>query len=231
MLRVSVPALLALAASAAGAQVKGKIEAVPPPVILRAPAPLAAPLGVTASLAPTGVRVAWQGVADATQYLVLRAPNATTPGTTIATLAAGTLFWLDNGNHSAATYQVIAVAADGRKGASVVVAYQPPAAIAAVKEVAPATRIPPVAIRTSPIQVTGTGAIGGVAIRTSPIQVTGTGTIGGVAIRTSSILVTGTGAVGGVAIRTAPIQVTGTGAVGGVAIRTAPITVTGTGNP
>lgn len=39
MLRVSVSALLALAASTAGAQVKSKIEVAPPLVVLRAPAP------------------------------------------------------------------------------------------------------------------------------------------------------------------------------------------------
>jgi hypothetical protein len=238
MLRVSGPALFALAAATAGAQgVTKKGGEVAPPAVLPRPLPLAAPQGVTASFTPTGVRVAWQGVAAATQYLVLRAPNATTPGTTtpgttIATLAAGTLAYVDNAGRTAAAYQVIAVAADGRRGASAVVAYQPPAATSVVKDaVPPPVRMQPVSVRTSPIQVMGTGAIGGVAIRTSPIQVTGTDAVGGVAIRTATIQVTGTGAVGGVAIRTATIQVTGTGAVGGVEIKTAPITVTGTGKP
>lgn len=57
ILRVSVPALLALAASAAGAQVEGKIEVAPPPVVLRAPAPLAirtAPITVTGTGNPWG---------------------------------------------------------------------------------------------------------------------------------------------------------------------------------
>jgi hypothetical protein len=230
--RVSVPALVALSASAAGAQIKTKTEVVPPKVVLRAPAPLAAPQGVTATFAATGVRVAWQGVAEAVQYLVLRAPDATTPGTTIITVAAGTLAYLDNATRAAATYQVIAVAIDGRRGASALVAYQPPVAARGVTEAAPLpVRIPPVAIRTSPIQVTGTGAVGGVAIRTNPIQVTGTDAIGGVAIRTAPITVTGTDAIGGVAIRTAPITVTGTGSIGGVEIKTAPLTVTGTGKP
>jgi hypothetical protein len=95
-------------------------------------APLAAALGVTAKSAAGGVQISWQAVPGATQYVIVRSPNATTTGAAVGTVAAPTLTFLDRGVTTAAYYQVGAVAADGRKSASVAVAYQPAVAGATV---------------------------------------------------------------------------------------------------
>jgi hypothetical protein len=106
--------LVALAAPPAGGQLRTRLTAA-----------IAAPAGVTATYTGTGVRIDWQGVTGAVQYLVLRGPDATTPGTQIGAVPATDLTYTDAGFNAQAGYQVVAVAADGRRAASAIVAYQP----------------------------------------------------------------------------------------------------------
>jgi hypothetical protein len=97
----------------------------------------------------------------AAQYVVLRAPNATTPGTPVGTAAAGTLTFLDRGFIAAASYQVVAVAADGRRGVSATVSVAGPAptkaALAGRDSQAP---LPTVAARPSPPAAPSPGTTG-----------------------------------------------------------------------
>jgi hypothetical protein len=89
-----------------------------------------APQSVTATYDPLGVVIAWQPVAEAGQYLILRAPDVYTAGAQIGSVLAGTVRFQDRGFLSAAAYQVVAVAPDGRLGTSAVVSYAPPAPLA-----------------------------------------------------------------------------------------------------
>ncbi|HJU89019.1 MAG TPA: hypothetical protein VJ672_06470 [Gemmatimonadaceae bacterium] len=86
-----------------------------------------APTGVTASWSANGVQLAWQPVSIAVEYHVLRGPDATTPGSQIARLRPDVLAYLDAGFNSAAGYQIVAIDAMGRQGASAIVPYTPPA--------------------------------------------------------------------------------------------------------
>jgi hypothetical protein len=87
-------------------------------------APMPAPQGLTAQSTPNGVQLSWQAVANAAQYVIVRAPNATTAPTPIGNVAAGTLTYLDRGFTAAATYQVAAVFAGGKQGLSAPVSVQ-----------------------------------------------------------------------------------------------------------
>lgn len=106
-------------------------------------AAMSAPQGVTASSTREGVQLTWQPVAEAVQYLVLRGPDASTTGSQIGETAAGAPTFLDRGFNQPAAYQVIAVAADGRRGASAFAQYTPPAKMVTGPA---ATTITPVAI-------------------------------------------------------------------------------------
>jgi hypothetical protein len=92
-------------------------------------------------------------VANAAQFVIVRAPNATTAGTKIGNVPAGnmpttTFTFLDKTNPAAASYQVVAVATDGRRGLSAAVAYPARAVtggIAVQAGVVPSNKAPPVA--------------------------------------------------------------------------------------
>ncbi len=96
-----------------------------PSLIAKQPA-VPAPLEVTAGATNDGVQLNWKGVAEAAYYLVLRGDKAAPAEPAIAKLPAPAQTYLDKGFNTPASYQVIAVAADGRRGASALVAYQPP---------------------------------------------------------------------------------------------------------
>jgi len=103
-------------------------------------APLAAPPGVTATYSVGGVVVAWQGASGAATYVVLRGPDATTPGAEVGRVEASVLTFTDAGFNAAAGYQVVAVAADGRTAASEIVTYAPPLKMAITDPTRLATR-------------------------------------------------------------------------------------------
>ncbi len=118
----AVPLLIVggiLAPPSAGAQLR-------PPKTVRVALTIPAPQSVQAGFSGPGVQLSWQPVAEAVQYLVLRSPDGNTAGTQIGAVPAGTLAYLDAGFAGAATYQIVALAADGRRGASSPVAYLPP---------------------------------------------------------------------------------------------------------
>jgi hypothetical protein len=85
-----------------------------------------APQEVVASAAHVGVQLNWKGVADAAYYLVLRGDKAAPAEPAIAKVAAPAQSYFDKGFSAPASYQVIAVMADGRRGASALAQYLPP---------------------------------------------------------------------------------------------------------
>jgi fibronectin type III domain protein len=82
---------------------------------------LAAPAGVTVTATKTGIAVGWQSVVLAASYEILRAPDATSAAITVGRAAAGVLSFIDQTMAASgpAWYQVVAVASDGRRAASV----------------------------------------------------------------------------------------------------------------
>lgn len=87
---------------------------------------LDAPTGVVVSQATNGVAIAWQPVANAVQFEILRGPDSTSAGLMIGAVAGSVLTFTDANNTAAAGYRVVAVAADGRRSASAIVVYTPP---------------------------------------------------------------------------------------------------------
>jgi hypothetical protein len=94
---------------------------------------MAGPAGVTANWVSNGVKIDWQAVPEAVQYNVLRGPDGTTVGTQIGAVRGDVFTFTDVGFAGTAGYQVIAVAADGRQGASAIVLYTPPATLSTTK--------------------------------------------------------------------------------------------------
>ena len=101
-----------------------------PRTSLRIVATIPAPQGLSASYDAAGVRLGWQQVGEAAQYLVMRAPDPASPAIQVAAVPAGSAGFQDRGFFAAAAYHVIALAADGRRGTSPVVSYVPPATLA-----------------------------------------------------------------------------------------------------
>jgi hypothetical protein len=99
------------------AQGRPRVEAV---------ASMPAPQGVTAQSTPNGVQLSWQGVANAAQYVILRAPSVGAPGTAIGKTPPGTLSFVDQGFNAPAAYQVVAVMGNATQRSSAAVAYTPP---------------------------------------------------------------------------------------------------------
>ncbi len=87
--------------------------------------PLQAPHGLSVAARADGALLSWQPVEGATRYLVLRGTGAPPAEPPLATLGAGSKEYLDCGFSAAGAYQVVALAADGRRAASGVVAFAP----------------------------------------------------------------------------------------------------------
>jgi hypothetical protein len=117
--------------------------------LLKAPlvvATVAAPQNVAAVSAAEGVQLSWQAVGGAANYLVLRSTVAAPAEPAIANLLPTVYTYLDKGFNAAASYQIVAVAADGRRGASAVVSYLPPAKATLMMPLAKAALVMPSAV-------------------------------------------------------------------------------------
>ena len=122
----AVIAILAVSLIAAAGEC---LAADPPPPGARPflkPAALPPPQNLTAVATRDGVGLNWRPVEGAVQYLVLRGTSAAPSEPALATLPAGSSAFLDRGFFGRASYQIVAVAADGRRSVSGPVAFQPP---------------------------------------------------------------------------------------------------------
>lgn len=127
-----IAALIAtLAAGMAGARTAAAQTKPPIGVKLASATAVTVPQGVTVTATSAGPQVSWQQARNASTYRVLRAPNATTAGSVISTVAAATLTYVDRGYATGAVYSVVAVGADGQTAASAGVSFTPAATFAA----------------------------------------------------------------------------------------------------
>jgi hypothetical protein len=177
-------------------------DILPPPKGLKA-APVTAlsvPQNVLVAATPDGPQIAWQPLDQATSYQILRGTSAAPVAPAIATLPKGTKTYLDKGFTGNASYQVVAVAADGRVGASAVVSYsagpakpvapvlsaakpmaqaallRPPVALVAA---AAPTAVPPVVSSTVPLAApTGTTS----TTNAGPVKATALPALGGAVV-------------------------------------------------
>jgi fibronectin type III domain protein len=109
--------LLGVAASRADAQITLQRSGTP---LLPKTLPLAAPSGVTVAATRGGIAIGWQGVVGAGSYEIQRAPDATSAAATVGTVPATAVSFVDPtmSAQGPAWYQVVTVAADGRRAAS-----------------------------------------------------------------------------------------------------------------
>jgi hypothetical protein len=139
---------------------------------------LAAPTGVTASLIRGGVAVRWQGVAEATSYRILRAPDATTPPGMLGVVPNTSGLYVDSSlpPYTPAWYQVVTIAADGRTAASAPVAFTPPPAPPVLSALSPLRPYPGQTVTLTGAYLTGVTAI---KVSSAPVAATGGLTIAG----------------------------------------------------
>lgn len=158
--RIALAALALAPSHLAGQRLRTETNIIAPPPFL------------VASAATRGVQLTWGTAIGATQYLILRGPDATQLAQ-IGVLAAPDTVYQDGSNTGAATYQVLAVNALGRQAASPVAMYSPPAAITR-------TRLPtPTITAFTPPVVTSAGMLASPQISTvrngDEVLVQGTG--------------------------------------------------------
>ena len=113
----AVVLLVALVSSSVDGQLSGR---------RRIATGLAAPAGVVVATVGNDVKIDWQAVPEAAQYEVFRGPDSTSAGLLIGAVSGNVLTFTDAGFNAPAGYRVVAVASDGRRAASVIVAYSPP---------------------------------------------------------------------------------------------------------